>query len=251
MVLNTIRAIRMKFKDFGEIVIAADSRRCWRADAFPYYKANRKKMREKSELDWPHIFETLTKIKWELSEFFPYRVIQVDGAEADDIIGTLVLKFGRSLSMEKDVLIMSGDKDFAQLQRFANVVQYDPIKKKHVTCNNPDRFLKEHILKGDRGDGIPNVLSPDSCLVRGERQKPMTAKKLEQYIQMPVSEYDDAVVRNYKRNEQLIDLLNTPDDLREKILALYDEQADKNRDQLFNYFIKYNLKNLMQHIGDF
>lgn len=251
MVLNTLRSIKTKFQEYGEMIIACDAKHCWRRDAFPYYKANRKKSREQSELDWPMIFDTLNKIKEELREFFPYRVIQVDGAEADDVIGTLVLMNGKMLSINKEILIVSGDKDFAQLQRFSNVAQYDPVKKKFVTCTNPDTFLKEHILKGDRGDGIPNILSPDSCFVRGDRQKPMTAKKLDQYINMPLAEMDEALVRNYKRNEQLIDLLNTPEEIREKILEQYQQQNQKGREKLFNYFISYKLKNLMEHVGEF
>ena len=251
MVLNTLRSIKTKFQEYGEMVIACDDKHCWRRDAFPYYKANRKKSREQSELDWPMIFDTLNKIKSELKEFFPYRVIQVEGAEADDVIGTLVLMEGKMLSVGKEILIVSGDKDFAQLQRFSNVTQYDPIKKKFVNCANPESFLKEHILKGDRGDGIPNVLSPDSCFVRGDRQKPMTAKKIAQYISMSVLEMDDNTKRNFKRNEQLIDLLNTPEDIRQKILKQYQQQDNKGRDKMFNYFISFKLKNLMEHVGEF
>jgi len=251
MVLNTLRSIKTKFQEYGEMVIACDDKHCWRRDVFPYYKANRKKAREQSELDWSMIFDTINKIKCELKEFFPYRVIQVEGAEADDVIGTLVLMEGKMLSIGKDVLIASGDKDFAQLQRFSNVTQYDPVKKKFVNCSNPDSFLKEHILKGDRGDGIPNVLSADSCFVRGDRQKPMTAKKIAQYINMPVSEMDDTIKRNFKRNEQLIDLLNTPEDIRQKILDQYHQQDNKGRDKMFNYFISYKLKNLIELVGEF
>ena len=113
MVLNTIRANKVKFGiTFGEFVIACDDKKLWRRDFFPYYKANRKKAREESDVDWPAIFNTLNKIKLELKEYFPYRVIQIEGAEADDIIGTIVHNY------DDRILILSGDKDFRQLQRY-------------------------------------------------------------------------------------------------------------------------------------
>ena len=85
MILNSIRANKIKFgSDYGELVIAADARTTWRREMFPYYKANRKKNRDASELNWTMIFESLHKIREELKANFPYRVIQFDGAEADD-----------------------------------------------------------------------------------------------------------------------------------------------------------------------
>ena len=153
----------------------------WRRQLFPYYKANRKKSQAESELDWKAIFDCLGKIRAELKEFFPYRIIDIESAEADDIIGTLCQEFGNT---NQRILILSGDKDFQQLQRFINVTQYNPVMKKFVVCNNPDMFLKEHILKGDPGDGIPNVLSEDNCFVVGSRQKPLTKKKMDALLEI-------------------------------------------------------------------
>ena len=161
MILNSLRSYNTKFrKEFGDIIIACDDRKYWRREVFPYYKANRKKARDKSEIDWNSVFEVMHKIREELKEFFPYRVIQVDGAEADDIIGTLAQQFGNS---NEKILVLSGDKDFIQLQTYMNVKQYDPVRKKYIQHNNPSQYIKEHIIRGDTGDGIPNFLSPDNC----------------------------------------------------------------------------------------
>jgi 5'-3' exonuclease len=141
---------------------------------FPYYKADRKKAREDSGFNWPLIFDSINLIKEELRAVFPYKVIEIEGAEADDIIGALVMKYGDT---SEKILVLSGDKDFVQLQRYNNVKQFDPVQKKFRTTNDPDRFIKEHIMRGDIGDGIPNFLSSDNCLVVGERQKPVATKK--------------------------------------------------------------------------
>lgn len=248
MVLNAIRAFRNKFADqYGELVIACDNKNCWRKQIFPYYKANRKKVRESSELNWNEIFECINTIRSELKEFFPYKVIDIETAEADDVIATIVYEFGsEGLSMGEKILILSGDKDFIQLHKFANVDQYDPVRKKFIRHSNPEMFLKEHILKGDTGDGIPNVLSNDNCFVVGDRQKPLTTKRME-----VLKKDTSSVGRNYYRNAQLIDLSNIPVELKQKIMNEYNSQTEKNKSQLFNYFIKNRLKMLMEHINEF
>lgn len=248
MVLNSIRNINKKHSaEFGELVIACDSARSWRKEVFPYYKANRKKARENSELDWSAVFESLNKVRDELKEFFPYRVIQVDHAEADDIIGTLVHHFHGA-----PILIVSGDKDFVQLQTHMNVKQFDPVRKRFITHNNPSQFVKEHIMKGDMGDGVPNFLSKDDTFVTGGRQKPIRSKNLNEWLlQDPESFCDDTMLRNWKRNEMLVDLTHTPQTIRIQTINQYEEQSGKDRSKLFNYFVDRKLRNLMESINDF
>lgn len=250
MILNSIRSYNMKFKDeYGEMVIACDDRKFWRRDIFPYYKANRKKSRDKSELNWTQIFDALHKIRDELKTFFPYRVVQVDGAEADDVIGALVMKYGDT---HEKILVLSGDKDFVQLQRYNNVKQYDPVQKKFRITNDPDRFIKEHIMRGDTGDGIPNFLSSDNCLVVGERQKPVASKKLDVWVNQNPEEFcDERMLRGYRRNQQLVDLSFIPQNIQDDILVEYEAQAGKDRKNLFNYFIEKKLKNLIESINEF
>jgi hypothetical protein len=250
MVLNSIRMYKTKFgPDFGEFVIACDNKNYWRRQLFPYYKANRKKSQAESELDWKAIFECLNKIRGELKEFFPYRVIDVESAEADDVIGTLCQEFGNT---NEKILILSGDKDFQQLQQYINVQQYDPVRKKKIICNDPDRFLLEHIIKGDAGDGIPNILSDDNSFVVGKRQSPVTQKKLDTLAALNLDgKYDHPNFRNYIRNKQLIDLTQIPANVRQKILESYAEQSGKKSPNLLNYFIVNRLRNLTDSIGDF
>jgi hypothetical protein len=248
MVLNSIRGFKNKFgEEYGELVIACDNTNVWRKKEFPYYKANRKKNQEKSELDWKAIFECLGKIRQELKDFFPYRVIDVESAEADDVIATLVKTYH-----DNKILIMSGDKDFIQLHKYPNVKQYDPVRKKFIKHEDPERYLEEHILKGDSGDGVPNILSPDNCFVIGERQKPMTQKKIDAFIDLGLlGKWDHPQCRNYMRNRTLIDLSCVPEYIAEKVLTQYEQQSNKDRSQLFNYFITNKLKNLMENISEF
>lgn len=253
MVLNSIRNLKTKYKDYGQLVIACDDKKYWRREQFPAYKGNRKKDREKSEIDWSTLFNTLNNIKQELKDYFPYPIIQVEGAEADDVIGSLVLKFGVQLnsSSAEKILILSGDKDFVQLQTYVNVSQYDPIHKKNITCKDPSQFLKELVLKGDRGDGIPNVLSPDNCLIEGVRQKPLTAKKMAELLAIDPANYEPEIRSNFLRNNSLIDLTFTPLSIYDKVIQEYETQQGKPRDKLFNYFVKHKLKTLIESINDF
>jgi hypothetical protein len=254
MVLNSIRLYRNKFKDYGELVICCDDKNYWRKDIFPYYKGHRKADREKSDLDWSMLFECLNKIRDELKQNFPYKVIQVSRAEADDIIGVLCQRFGTTLNNEasEKILILSGDKDFAQLQKFANVEQFSPITKKWVRVANPERFLKEHILKGDRGDGVPNFLSNDACIINKERQKPLASKKLEVWVEEdPEMFCNDVQIRNWHRNNQMVNLDMIPKEYKVAINDSYDGYVVPDRKGLLNYFIKNKLKLLTEHIGEF
>lgn len=250
MILNSIRSYLQKFKnEYGEVIIACDDRKYWRREVFPYYKANRRKAREKSEIDWNAVFESLNTIRDELKMYFPYRVIQAEGAEADDVIGTLVEKYGNT---NEKILILSGDKDFVQLQTYMNVDQYDPTRKRWIQSNDPSRFLKEHIMRGDTGDGVPNFLSSDNCFVVGERQKPLMQKKINSWVHLEPDEFcDDLMLRNYHRNRQLIDLRFTPNEVKERVLSLYEEQKNKNRKLLFDYFVDKKLRHLLESINEF
>jgi hypothetical protein len=250
MVLNSVRAYNVKFKnEFGEMIIACDAGNNWRRQVFPYYKANRRKNREKSEINWTAVFETLNKVRDELKDYFPYRVIRVDGAEADDIIGTLAQTYGNT---NEKILILSGDKDFVQLQTYMNVQQFDPVQKKWRKTNDVDKFIKEHIIRGDTGDGVPNFLSADDTFVVGARQKPISQKKLDQWLVSDPKEFcDEKMLRGYLRNQQLVDLNFIPPDIKKEVLVQYEQQAGKGRDKLFNYFIERRLKLLLESINEF
>ena len=250
MILNTIRFNRKKFNsEFGELVICADDKNYWRRDIFPYYKAGRRKSRDRSEMDWNAIFEVLNRVREELKEFFPYQVLQIEHAEADDIIGTIVHQEGTVLNIGEPILVLSGDKDYIQLHKYANVSQYDPTRKRWIKHSDPEEYLYEHIMKGDAGDGVPNVLSPDNCLVVGERQRPVTRKRLEEW--KTSSNMDETVKRNYMRNKAMIDLSTIPANIKEQILTKYNVENTKDRSQLLNYFMKNKLRNLMENLSEF
>lgn len=250
MVLNSLRFNRKKFhEDFGELIICCDDKNYWRRSYFPYYKAARKKARQESELNWNEIFAALNNIREDLKTFFPYKVIQIDTAEADDIIGTIVHTEGTPLNTGQPLLILSGDKDYVQLHKYANVQQYDPTRKRWIKHSDPEQYLVEHIIKGDAGDGVPNILSPDNSFVMGARQKPITKKRMAMFED--INSCDETVKRNWSRNKTLIDLEQIPEDLKAKILEVYNEDNPKDRSQLFNYFIKNKLKNLMENINEF
>ena len=254
MILNSLRMYRQRFiEEYGELIICYDSKHYWRRDYFPNYKKNRKKVRDDSGHDWDDIFECLNNIKEEMIEYMPYHVLEVYGAEADDIIYTLVHEFEHD---NGKTLILSGDKDFIQLQQYPNVTQYSPITKKFVNGEDPCRYLAEHILKGDASDGVPNVLSPDNTFVDGLRQRPLSKKKIDSWIDnketigfvLPNNE----TIRNFQRNEKLIDLTKVPHDLFIEIVKAYCNRPKNNgRAKILSYFIDKRLKNLMECIGDF
>ena len=251
MILNSLRMYRERFfEEYGELVICYDSKHYWRRDIFPQYKAGRKKTRDSSSHDWNDIFEFLNAFKDEMIEFMPYKVLEVYGAEADDIIYTLTHEFE---SDNGKTLILSGDKDFIQLQRYGNVTQYSPITKKFINGVVWNEYLDEHILRGDTGDGVPNVLSPDNTFVDGLRQRPLGKKKIQSWVEHNIEDVlpNDEVKRNYQRNKKLIDLTEVPHELFMEITKTWAEAKTNPRSKLLNYFIQNRLSDLMDCIGDF
>ena len=234
------------------MVLCYDSKKYWRREYFPNYKSNRKKDREASGLDWNTIFETLNNIRDEIRDNFPYKVLEVEGAEADDCIAAVIEYISKTPTAFENVLILSGDKDFIQLQKHNFVKQYSPVLKKFVNGQDPHLYIKEHILKGDRSDGIPNFLSSDNTFVDELRQKPLAKKKLETWVDLEPADFcTEEMMRNYQRNKTLIDLDCIPSDLKDRILEEYEKPPKGERSKLLNYFIQKRLKNLMNDIGDF
>ena len=248
MILNSIRNYVMQFKsDYVEsdadVILAWDSKHYWRRDYYPQYKAGRRKGRQESDLDWNEIFGVTNKIRDEIKENLPYKSVEVYGAEADDIIAIV------SNSYDK-VMIVSSDKDFIQLHK-ENIKQWSPVTKQEVNGHDPDTYIKEHVLKGDSGDGVPNVLSPDHTFTDGLRQKPLGKKRIEKMINENMSDWNDEVKRNYQRNYKLINLKNIPKDIQSNIVDEISKSSCGDRSKLLNYFTVNKLKTLTENIGDF
>ena len=263
MIVNSLRGYKQKFgKEYGDIVIACDNIRYWRRSIFPFYKAGRKKAREESGYDWKLIFETLGTIRDEIDKVFPYKVINVDGAEADDVIAILT-EWSQKNDLQnitpfsegdpKPLLIISGDHDFIQLQRYKNVKQFSPVQKKYIKPDTTaEIYVVEHIIRGDKGDGIPNVLSSDDCFIKGDRQKPISTKKLEGWINDPKSMPQDMeFIKNFERNKLLVDFTSIPNEIRNEVINNFVNQPSKNKSMLLNYFIENRMKNMLELLEEF
>lgn len=250
MILNSIRMYRSRHRQqYGEIVICTDGFKNWRREAFPPYKHKRKDARKESKMDWNELFRITNLVLEEIKENMPYKVVEVEEVEADDIIGVLCedsQEFGRGGA----ILIISSDKDFVQLQKYNNVSQYSPMKKKMIKEELPRKQLMELVLKGDTSDGVPNVLSGDQVFVEGIRQTPLRQKVIDQLINDPKC-MGDEIYRNYLRNKKLIDLSETPDLLKEKIINNYESQNPISGKNVLKYLMEKRCKLLIESVGDF
>ena len=255
LVLNSVRSYRKKYGDkYGEMVICTDYLSSWRKVVFPFYKAHRKKQREKQDkeqgMDWSALFETIARVTDELKVNFPYKVIQVPHAEGDDVIAVLAKHANNCL--KEPSLIVSSDKDFNQLYKYKKVRQYSPMRGKMLQGIDPEAYLKEHIIRGDKGDGIPNICSADDCIVDGVRQKPISKKKVSAWLtQEPEDFCKNGMMEGWNRNQKIIDFEFIPEPISLEILEQYNTQSPPNRSGLLNYFVKHRLKMLIEHIGDF
>lgn len=262
--LNSVVSYKKKFgPKYGEIVICCDAGNNWRKKVYAYYKAKRAQGRAESPLDWEMIFATLNMIHDEIDEFFPYKVIRVDGAEGDDVIAVLTkfileneLTWRGLEETVPEILIISSDRDFIQLQEHGNVSQWSPMFKKMITEANPREYRFNKIIGGDAGDGVPNIFSDDDTFVtEGKRQKPATEKRTAPILAaiLAGNPVPPEVEVNFDRNKKMIDLVDLacPQDIVDAIIARYKTANQAPRGQLLNYFMKFRLKNLSKDIDKF
>jgi hypothetical protein len=255
MTLNSLRMYNQKFKgQYGQMVLACDGSNNWRKEYFPQYKGARRKSRSESTFDWNEAFRILNDLRQEIRDNFPYKVLHLDGCEADDIIGTLV-ENSQEFGNYEDIMIVSADGDFKQLQKYDNVRQWSPLTKKLVVDNNPRVNLTEKILTGDAGDGVPNILSDDNVFIEGGRQTPLSKKKKETIVEdLADGEllYAASWYRNYCRNETLIDLSKTPNSLKQNIINNFMEQDPwGNKSKVFPYLVSKKMNRLIESVTEF
>lgn len=254
MILNSIRMYNKKYRnEYGQMIICADGMNTWRKDFYPEYKANRKKSRDNSSMDWAEIFRILHTVRDEIRDYLPYKVIHMEGIEADDIIATLTMQT-QEFGQDEPVMIISSDKDFIQLQKFKNVKQFSPIQKKIVTDKNPRTYLFNHIMRGDSGDGIPNVLSADDTFISEKNQTPLRQKKIDEWLENSDNlrnVMDENTYRNYQRNKKLIDLTDIPEEIQESIINNFNGQTKTPNMKVLNYLIKKRCNNLIEVVEEF
>lgn len=252
IILNQLRQYAHKYKaEYGDMIICCEGR-SWRKEIYPEYKYKRGTARQESKVDWDFVYKTLNMVLDEIRENVPYKVIQHPRAEADDIIGTLVemtQEFGRW----EDVMIISNDHDFKQLQKYDNVKQLSPKFKKLVVEKNPRKYLLEHVLKGDRGDGVPNVYSPDNTFTDDIRQKPMRQTFIDKVLEADNAEdvLSTEELRNFQRNRKLVDLSECPQEIKDDIIHQFDTVKAPPRSKLLNYLIDKRCKLLIECIEEF
>lgn len=257
IILNNLLFYKKKFRDYPDVIIACDGPNSWRRRDFPYYKAMRRKNKGESPLDWKVIYEAIDSLEEELTNYFPYKVVRVDGAEGDDVIAVLVKHFHENPEdlTPPRIKIISSDKDFRQLQIFPGVSQYSSIQKVDVIENDPKRYLFEMILRGDSSDGVPNFLSSDSCFVDGIRQRPLRETRIEECwkTQDPTQFCSTEELSNFSRNKKMVDLVNDeiPEDIVSSILTAYENAPTPKKSSLLTYFTKYRLNNLTSELQNF
>lgn len=243
-----LRGYKQKFgKQYGELVLCCDSGPSWRDVVFSHYKANRKGQKTVERIEQDEHYKI---IRSEMLNNCPYKYVEAINAEADDIIAAVSLH----LSGSEKVLIVSEDKDFFQLQQYHNIVQYYQRRKAWAPVSpDPETALREFIMRGDVGDGVPNILSDDDCIVtKGKRQTSLGDDKIKEWAKN--HEHPDVhpySLPGWKRNKQLIDFRDIPLDVKTACIDAFENAVPASRSGLFNFFIESKMNSLMSNIGDF
>ena len=248
-IFNTIRMYNQKFREeYGKMVICFDGVSSWRRGVFPEYKAGRRKAREESDADWSTIFDILHEVREDVMNSTPFTCIRVDNCEADDVIGAIC----ELNTNPEPILIISPDKDFVQLHKYPNVKQFSNIQKKWVECDvDPQTDLEVKVLRGDAGDGVPNVLSDDDSLIsESKRQTPLSKKKVAALMEDPEA-LGTAVARRIIRNRDLIDLSRTPDHFKQEAIKQLEAGPKGSITSLMTLFTKHRMKLMAESLQDF
>ena len=234
-------------EEYGELVLCCDGYKSWRKIEYPFYKAKRKDTRDASKHDWTEIYKHIKTVEDEIREVFPYKMIRINKAEGDDVIGVIA----KNKNPYEKLMIISADKDFIQLHKYGNVKQFSPLTKKLIVSDNRN-YLKEHIIRGDAGDGVPNVLSPNDCFVNGVRQIAVFAKKIDLWVTQNPEEFlnEEQLIR-YEENRKLIDLDETPEELQREIINSYEIPAEGKRSRILPYLMTKRMKLLIPCANDF
>lgn len=260
VILSQLKYYNTKYKQqYGKLIVCCDGKNYWRKKLFPYYKANRKTMRSKIDLDWSLIFETINETIDDLRANFLFPVVRVDYAESDDVIATLTKYFqdhegieGPMFDSKQNILIVSSDKDFVQLHVYDNVKQISPVTKRFVEDPDPAHYLAVKVLKGDKGDGVVNVLSDDDTYVAGKKSPKMTQKRIDALLAEGYDNCSDPVIkRNWNRNRTLIDFSFIPSKISNRILEQYQQPIEGNKQKIFDYLIKHQCNLLLNDINGF
>ena len=258
MIFDSIRATNRKHsRKYGEMIICFDTTTNWRKEEFKPYKACRKKNQDKNkDMDWAKFYGTINETKEAIKANLPYLSLEIPRAEADDILGTLARYLYQTKPNEPN-LVVSTDGDMNQLLRYPNTDRYTPMGDKFVTSSDPLKELKEKIFRGDSGDGVPNMKSKDDVfLVEGARQTPMTKKFIDSIIDLPEDELQVNMstpeYEGYLRNQMLIDLAYTPQDVSREIIRAYEKREIKGSMMgLMSYFSKNRMKLLTAKVDEF
>lgn len=260
VILSQLKYYNTHYKQqYGKLVVCCDGRHYWRKEIFPYYKANRKKVRAQSDMDWHLIFETMNTMIDDLRQNFMFPVVRVDRAESDDVIATLCKYYQTNetgedilFDVKQPVLIVSSDKDFVQLHQYDNVHQLSPRTKAMVTDPNPKLYIAQKCMTGDRGDGIPNIMSADDTYVKEQRSNKLTSKKIDALLAEGYDNCQDETIKTrWMRNRRLIDFAFIPGEIQDEIVSTYKLPIEGNKAKIFNYFVKHNCNILLNEINCF
>lgn len=267
MVFSMILNLKQKLgKSYGKIILCCDSRRYWRREYFPYYKGHRSHSKDESPFDWQLVYDVMDQLKKDIAENFNYQVIDVSGAEADDVIACLTKYLSENELEEgglfggnpQKICIVSSDGDFCQLQKYDNVVQWNNQHKKWVSEPNPKKYLIEHIIRGDGGDNIPSVLTSNKWAedrannVKAARAKSITEAQFERLSTTKLDDLPENEKSNWIRNRTLIDFDYIPPEVNDAIIDAYKNYEQKgSKAKIMNYFLKHKMKVMFSNVGEF
>ncbi len=239
----------------------------FRHKMYEEYKGTRKGMPDELAMQMPIIKEVLTAMN--------IKIIEKEGYEADDILGTLATKAGKE---GYDVTILSGDRDTFQLATDKITIRiprtkmgkteeddYNEERIKEEYGIEPKELIEVKGLMGDKSDNIPGVAGVGEKTALGIIQKYKTIDKLYNEIEQGKAEEIKGKLREKLINEKdkaylskTLGTINVQSPIEEKIEELKIQEWDKEKVlELFTklrfnkYIDRFSLRNEEKEINPF
>ena len=241
LMINCIKGYIETFKPDHLIFALDNKKKLWRHEIYSDYKGQRNAQRAASPVDFEKFFPIAHKFRDELKKLMPnVYFVSADGIEADDFTAVIIKSIASRCT---EILNISTDKDFYQLYKYPNYKQWNPIKKTFCEVFDPQLYLQEKILCGDKSDNIPSVIP---------RMGPGRAHKYVNRLDELFEEHPEAVEK-YEMNKKLISFDFIPKEIENKILDIFKSYETKEYSgrNMFSFLTENGLGKLTEDLQEF
>lgn len=206
----------------------------WRKERYPDYKSNRVYTEDPT---WKILFKGIDELKKVLT-YYPVHQSSYRNLEADDILYV----YGRDMSEESEIIIVSTDSDLLQIAQNYNVKIFHPLDQKFVQPPKTYNICVFKSIKGEKGDGIPGIKG------YGDKKSTKLAEEFEDDENILENTLKPEEFEIFKRNLELIDISFNPnlDKVEVELDKINEATQHIDFDRIKKFYFDKKLKTLLE-----